>query len=242
MSTLLDLYMERQKDITTYFEFLRFYDSIHLRSKSELEAQDAMGHSLTHLPCRELQKILRANAYVLLYGLVESTMTGVVVAIQDAILDKRIPLTSLNADYRRLYYKYKIGNIGNCKKKVETLEEVVGNVERQSLLDTIEIDLSLSGNVDFTQINKIITALMPGTKLPSIDPRDYRKIEAAFAKTKQTRNHLAHGNVTFSDKGANFTLQDIEEHFKHIDNVLRDVCTVTDLFIVNDGFLNHSDK
>ena len=70
-------------------------DSVATNKRKPIESESYQGNMISYLPNRDCQKILRANFYLILYNLVESTLNTVISVVKDTINDERVPLNKL---------------------------------------------------------------------------------------------------------------------------------------------------
>lgn len=95
MKTFITEFQERCNDVAEYFKLLEFLDSIATNKHKCLESESHQGDAISYLPNRECQKILRANFYLILYNLVESTLNSVISVVKDTVNDEKVPLERL---------------------------------------------------------------------------------------------------------------------------------------------------
>ena len=95
MKTFIAEFQERSKDVLEYLNLLKFMDSVATNKRKPIESESYQGNMISYLPNRDCQKILRANFYLILYNLVESTLNTVISVVKDTINDERVPLNKL---------------------------------------------------------------------------------------------------------------------------------------------------
>ena len=144
---------------------------------------------------RELTKTLRANTYLLLYNLVESTMTSAIDTIHLAIESDRLAFNRLSNELKNVtlsHFKRAIKDSHNCVH------------EHQHPIEVAIVKLGynkknlFSGNVDTKEIKNI--AQRYGFTTP--DPnRKGRDIASKLKDVRDKRNGLAHGRISFEACG-----------------------------------------
>lgn len=97
MKTFITEFRERSNEVLEYLVFLEFMDSIATNKRKCLKSESYQGHKISYLPNRECQKILRANFYLILYNLVESTLNSLISVVKDTINDEGVPLDKLES-------------------------------------------------------------------------------------------------------------------------------------------------
>lgn len=169
-----------------------YYNYIHL-NKENLESN--------------LFKILKANLFLMLYNLVESSVRNSLEEIHNSIKSENISYNNCIDEIKALWVEY------NYKKFVQkSAFDITGIIDSISL-DKIIMDYSdysekvksndISGNIDGQKIRKI-------SEKYSIEKN--RRINGHKLLTiKNNRNRLAHGEVTFSEIGQNYTLEELKK-------------------------------
>ena len=89
MKTFIAEFQERCKDVLEYLNLLKFMDSVATNKRKPIESESYQGTMISYLPNRDCQKILRANFYLILYNLVESTLNTVISVVKDTINDEK---------------------------------------------------------------------------------------------------------------------------------------------------------
>ena len=188
---------------TTTAEYQRRFDEIS-EYISYLELlENTTGPSVT------LMSTMKASALLMLYNLVESTMTNTVQAVFDHIKTHRVGLDGLTDDV-------KIFVIGNVKRR-----NAKSLVEK---MKTDKVDLSIasfdradvfSGNLDGKKIRETLKELGVNTTTSNNQP--------VLLTIKKSRNDLAHGKMSFADAGKNITTSDLKTHLRKVGLLLTSV-------------------
>lgn len=153
-----------------------------------------------------LMATMKASAVLMLYNLVESTMTNVVQAIFDHLSQKNIALTSLNDVMKALVLKnVKKRNPAKLVEKMRlcSLDVAIASFDRTDVY---------SGNVDSLKIKETLT------EFGVVRPGNFS--EAVLLEIKNIRNDLAHGAQSFADAGKNYTAQDLKTKLGKVSKVL----------------------
>ncbi len=175
----------RVEEVELYFNFLRDLESDKHRIVRSSDAQPAYSTSDT----TDMNKVFKANGFLLLYNLMESTMKNAVQAIFDDLQDKGVDFDSCRGEVRRVVLK----NLRNWN--VESIFPSLTILAKDVVSATFRKDKIFSGNVDARAIRN--TAKGYGFKNPI-------KKSDELLTVKRNRNDLAHGDKSFSDVGRDY--------------------------------------
>lgn len=221
-STRVD-FDRRVNEIEVYFNFLILSD---LSPSSINYTEQVSGNALNHVINEDLRKILKANGFILLYNLVESTVNKSLIAIFNKIIDEGRKFSELSDTFRKLWIYDKgsvlkgIDNI-NLNKIRELMRDIAESVLATEIANLSTNCISISGNLDAQEIRKIagqlgFDAVPDGRHLLTI-------------KTK--RNQLAHGEFSFTDIGQNYSVNQLIEFKSNAITYLREFMNSIELFI-----------
>jgi len=204
MSELLLDFNKKVREINHYFRLVKFLDD-----KQHIES-----FRITS----ELQATLKANCYLLLYNLVESSVVEGLDAIFADINQQNITFDQLNDNYKQIWLKYKFQLVNLSKRKGDKDSREAFD---KSLLDILN-DLATFGILDYKDKDGVSENYKSYLKILGINNEvsgnlDVRKIEELAKKygfdepkrsngrdlinIKNFRNQLAHGEKTFSEIG-----------------------------------------
>lgn len=173
-------YNSRVSEIDKYFNFLT----------SEIDRDDD----------RELLKILKANGFLMLYNLLESTVRNAIEELHASISDDGLKYAELISEIRAIwiehhYRKFKDKKATTITNDIENILEDIFNVSYSDYIKQLKSN-DLSGNLDRRKVDDL--AIKYGFKKNT-------KIEGTELYTiRKTRNNLAHGNKSYSDVGKNY--------------------------------------
>ena len=164
-----------------------------------------------------LMATMKASAILMLYNLVESTMTNISQAVFDHLKQKNIGFDQINDIVKILVLRnVKKRNPTNLVKKMrdDSLDFVVASFDREDIF---------SGNIDAKKIRET---------LKEFGAKQTRKIsEPVLLEIKTLRNELAHGAKSFADSGKNFTAQDLAIKQGKVDKALSQALLDFDSYI-----------
>jgi hypothetical protein len=244
MSDLLLNFEEKVEEINQYFDLVYFLgDKPHI---DDFRLQT------------ELQSTLKANCYLLLYNLIESSVVEGLNFIFEDINQQKISFENFNDSYKKLWLEYsyqlvtkaKVENNKNISKNLSlilndlSIFEILKYRESKKLdgnevefifenykgyLKILGISSEVSGNIDTQQIEKL--AKKYGFKAPKrTNGRDLVKI-------KEFRNKLAHGEETFADVGWQESIPELIEIKNRITSYLRSLLENINYFVDNKQYL-----
>ena len=225
MSFIQD-FEDRVGEIDKYFEFLSLIDNlpqishIHnlkgLRIVVEGNARSPLAGAISdagiYAVTQDLRKILKATSFLLLYNLVEGSMTAALNDYFNALSVKRAPYQQLKPEIRALWLRYKhklfekrqpseivnalnnlFSEIFEILPKTHKSDDGPITVTDYAAYASMTGKTDFSGNLDAAKIRKL--SQIYGFKLPTPDTC------ASLVTVKNRRNTLAHGNSTFLETG-----------------------------------------
>lgn len=211
-------YNRRLDEVEIYFNALSFLD----KGPCEIKCIDILGVE-TSMPVDDnLSKILKANGFLLLYNLIESTIRKSIGAIFKAIHASSSSYKNLSSDIRRLWVKQE------CKNAtIEKIVSIADSILANELLSFKEDCITISGNIDAQEIRKILKQLGGN----EISNGHNLKI------IKDKRNHLAHGEFSFTEIGKDYTIQDLVKYKNDATEYLNKVLDEIQRYIENENYL-----
>jgi len=174
----------------------------------------------------KLREILVANAFLILYNLIESTVRNSIVEIYTKINDDDVSYENLSSNLQKIWINKKVNNLKEGNYNNETLSKSIENIAQNILTkETIELskeDIDISGNIDAQKIRDLAQNIGFDT---SSNGRNLVEI-------KNKRNRLAHGEQTFYDVGKDFTFNELNRYKQETFDYLLDVIEKIEIFIV----------
>lgn len=201
-------YNKRLDEVEIYFNALSFLDN----GSCTISCINIMGERLEMPVDENLSRILKANGFLLLYNLIEATVRKSIDAVFNAIHSNSPTYKKLTSELRKLWLKQESKN-ASLDKIISIAESVLTN----ELLSFREDCINISGNIDAQEIRKILKQF-GGNEIS--DGRNLKTI-------KDKRNHLAHGEFSFSEIGKDYTIQDLvkykDDAKEYLDKVLDEI-------------------
>jgi MAE_28990/MAE_18760-like HEPN len=249
MSNLLTGFQAKVDEINKYFEFVQFLDTYVVENNSTLKTESRPDFTIDS----NLEKVLRGNCYLMLYNLVEGSITESINAIFIDINQSNISYHQLTPIYKRIWLKYKYHLVDFVKSetdqakyhkkletnlpdalqnldifKIHTFSDKDGNLfeDYSGYLKVIDVS-DISGNLDARKIRDDLS------KIYDFDVPDRCN---ELVAVKNARNKLAHGEITFSEAGLKNTIPELIAMKGNVVDYLRDVLTNVDTFIKRKGY------
>lgn len=225
-------YTNRVRELNDYFEFIFVIDkSKNIRLEEDIFQDYDILHQFDFLNLKDisqypfseqLKKTLKANAYLLLYNLIEGSVTTGIDSIFLAINQSEIELKHLKKDIRELYLDYAMKrNDDDEQQKAKAKDKKDLRKQFNSLIDTKvkfkhrnknnvvegyqayleKMGGEISGNIDAKKLEELSKKY--GFTLPTSNILD----ELLIIKNK--RNQLAHGEITFSEAGKDKSIEEM---------------------------------
>ena len=206
-SSLFEDFDERAQEVSKYFLFLKNLEkgSIKLGMGNENKKIKDID--------TELLKTLKATGFLLLYNLIESTMTNGIEAINDKIKDDKIYFDNLKDELRVIIIK----NF-NKNKSAKDLAQKIQNISVSIVSEGLDNKKRFSGNVN----NEVIKEL---SKSYGFSAQTHKKTRDGndLINIKNHRNDLAHGSQSFKEIGRNTTADELLEIQKRVVCYLREI-------------------
>lgn len=168
---------------------------------------------------KRLFKIMKANFLLMLYNLIESTIRNGFQELYKAINDEGAVYTQMIHELQLLWAEYEVSQIYSPttlrRTYVERMQEVADIVANERKISMKVSELDAEGNLDARKIKNICdhhgiryTLSASGDSLNTI-------------KTK--RNNLSHGDLSFSECGRDFTIDDLSQMMNETFSFLSDI-------------------
>ena len=240
-SILIKEFNEKVKEIDTYFLFL---ETISKNEKgiyiSNVESSKNDLNLNSDVIC-----ILKANLFLMLYNLIESSFKLALESLLHDINLNKLEFKYLKPEIQNLYIKHVLESLkikqsnyndpNNLKNFIiritnETINFKIIKDSNSNQKDTL---FGISGNLDADEISKVKERL--GIELidKNIKSNDLQTI-------KYNRNNLAHGDISFSECGRNYSIVQVKEikdnSIKYMQEVLININNYIDNKIFKENY------
>lgn len=229
MLSTLQSFQEKCEEIDRYFKMLVQIDSyetyLHFPKKA----------SYKNIPVdKDVIPVLKANVFLLLYNLVESTIRNSINDIVDVINDKELAYKALNKELRKAWVKRETKdlNAAQIDKISNTVCEILEKIHNEPFIKYEKDFINFSGNLDARKIRDIAEKI--GFK---ISIHHAAKGGARLEDVKDKRNNLAHGNFSFSEIGREYDLSSLNEIKKQVFLYLKSVLKNVKKYLEREEYL-----
>ena len=232
MKSTRNTYSERVAEIDFYYDALGQLD---LELTESFGAVDLPDKKYKH---DDFLKILKANALIMIYNLVESTVLNGIEEIYDKLSANGATYSAVRKEIQDIWFSYKFGQVHHQPEasyisyKVKALE-IVNSI---MVGETVELNrnaLSLGGNLDAEIIFKVCNNHGIDFK-PDSSCKGGKRLE----DVKEKRNGLAHGNFSFAECGREYSLEDLIEIKKQTYVFLSGLLDGMNKYYDSEGYLN----
>ena len=214
---IIDAHFEQRKsDVDVHFRCLKFINGV--ESHKGVPVVDPTSGLQLRVD-QQMQCCLKAQTFVILYNMVESTICECLNFIYDSIADDGLMYAELTDEMRNMW-------TASCKRAGKTEWNWAESAKMPLLVIYEEIAINTSGSIDIRKIYEIFQK--HGCSI-SEDKRE--ECGDSFLKVKNKRNRLAHGNESFSHCGSNYLYSDLEKMKNDITCFLGIVIEVTKRFV-----------
>lgn len=196
MRITLEIYQERIEEIELYFRGLRdLYDT---QSREENYA----------FYNGDFLKILKANALIMIYNLVESSIMGGILEIYDELKTSGYSYKDVTKEIQDIWFSFKFNQVydknAHYNSYRDKAEEIINAILQNEPLVMDRKATDISGNLDAKKIREICSE--HGITY-TIEPECRGGIVLEDVKNK--RNQLAHGTTSFAECGRYYALEDL---------------------------------
>jgi MAE_28990/MAE_18760-like HEPN len=229
-SRLFKDFNDRAREVSKYFIFLKNLEQETI--KLSMEGMD--GKTKVKKLSSELEKTLKASAFLLLYNLVESTMRNAIETIFEELKYQKLSFDTIRPELKKIVIK----NFQRYLQK-QKHDRVILHITEISL-DIINICFDkenlFSGNLDSRRIKD--TAKNYGFSYET-DPVKTGN-GSDLLTIKNNRNDLAHGIKSFAEVGRDQTADDLLKIKCKVVKYLSQILENIETYIVNQEYLDAS--
>lgn len=239
-----DEYRQRLKEVRYIVSILQSMENTGDKiSKSENEQHFVDYFTITDcdLEYRDYLNISKASMLIMVYNLIESTVTTFIQSVYDEISDLNVEYADISDVLKELWLEvrfkesYKIDSSFNSykNKAKDLITEIINK-------NTVEFNLNkipgVSGNLDSKGISDIYKK--HGIRFSTSSKANYK--DGMLTTIKRRRNDLAHGNISFMECGREISILEFDNNINEIENYLSDLEVATNRYIQGQLFKNVS--
>ena len=218
----------RKSEIENYFKFLAIFDNDNTKIQYEKD-----GQIVAEKIQPQFQIILIANAFLILYNLIESTVRNSIIEIYTKVEDDELSFDKISDNLQKIWIKQTTDKLKANNFKPETLRDCVFNLAKDILQkETIKLSkdkMDFSGNLDAGEIRKLADKIGFDK---AVNGRNLVEI-------KNKRNRLAHGEQTFYDVGKDFSVGELNDFKNETFIYLSEIINNIEQFIINEIYTSN---
>lgn len=216
MQSVIDAFEERVKEVDLYFCNLDLLYEPNVFLCDQVEEEKGHGVIDTVYKYRskldsDFLKILKANSFLLIYNLVESSITDGFLAIYRELENKNISYDKARGEFQEIWLNYHYNKVfdkhANFDSYQKTAKSLIELVLTQATIKLDRKAIGISGNLDADQIRLICDKHGVSKHVDS-----NCKGGVNLNLIKQMRNALAHGSLSFLECGRDYSETSIKEY------------------------------
>lgn len=197
MQATIDIFDERVSEIDLYYSALEQLYLLKITSdSSEKYLED------------DFLKILKSNALLMIYNLVESTIMGGIIEIYSAFSQHGITYRMVRKEIQDIWFSFKFNQVYDKNAHYHSYRDKASEIITSILSgDTLTLDrkaADISGNLDADKIR--IVCQEHGISF-NLDSKCRGGVVLSDVKNK--RNNLAHGTISFVECGRDYSIDDL---------------------------------
>lgn len=224
MVTTINDFNTRVQEIDGYFKLL---DSI-INQGAQLHYPTKKNQKFKNFD-EELIKVLKANSFLLLYNLIESSIKLSITEVYDSITSRTKKYDDVTDQIRKIWISE---NYKNFKDKgTDFIFHTINNITEDVIEIKFKHEKVISGNIDGQKIREF------SNNIGFSNTTHHRaKNGVKLHQVKTQRNNLAHGAISFSECGRQYTYEDLLEIKQQVIIYLRGILNNIKTFIDDETF------
>lgn len=198
MRITLEIYQERIDEIELYFKALNDLYQTQPQERELVFYND------------DFLKILKANALIMIYNLVESSIMGGILEIYDELKTSGYNYRDVRKEIQDIWFSFKFNQVydktAHYNSYRDKAAEIINSIIKNEPLEMDRKATDISGNLDADKIRQIcrdhgITYTIESSCRGGVVLED----------VKNKRNQLAHGTTSFAECGRYYAIDDLEK-------------------------------
>jgi hypothetical protein len=230
MKIIFEKFNERVIEVNLYFKFLNSVLStdIHLHSTNT-----GMGQPVDV----EIQKILKANFFLILYNLIEAIIRESIQEIYDSMERDKLSYKLTRPEIQKIMINHRCKQIreSNSTNFAREIEKLLADAIDDVVVKMDADSIPISGSLDARKIREI-------AKIFGFSETTKKAKGADLLIVKNQRNSLAHGESTFSECGRVYNINDLERIKDDVIWFLEDILKNIKAYIDAGDYYNSSRK
>lgn len=225
MLNVINEFNTRVQEIDGYFKLL---DSI-INQDAQLFYPSKKSQKFKKFD-EELVKVMKANSFLLLYNLIEASIKLSITEIYDSITLKTNKYDDVTDQIRKIWISE---NYKNFKDKgTDFIFKAINNIADDTIELKFKSEKVISGNIDGLKIREFSNLIGFSNTTHHLAKKGIK-----LHQVKKQRNDLAHGAISFSQCGRQYTYDDLFEIKQQVIIYLRGILNNIKSFLDNDHFI-----
>ncbi len=201
METVIDNFNLRTAEVEKYYKVLLILDD----ERVSITKQFASRKTNIVLD-NDAIKVMKSTCFLLLYNLIESSIRESFTTLYEQINSEASGIENYNESFRKLWLNQHFKKIDPMSSTQNTYRDILSDVVSKILLpenfNMNSESLPISGNIDAQKIRELFSNHQIDLNI------HYRALGGGELRTvKDKRNALAHGSVSFSECGQEYTVE-----------------------------------
>jgi len=224
--TVLSDFNKRAGEINKYFKLLE--------KIIEDEASLYLPNKITHKYMQfdgELQKVMKANMFLLLYNLAESSIKQALIQIYDTISSENVKYKDVKEEIKKIWIST---NYKNFKQMgTDNIFETINQIAEDIIAIEFDATKKISGNIDGRKIRDFSTQI-------GFSIRTHHSLDNGnkLHQVKTQRNKLAHGDLSFAECGRHYSIIDLRLTNNQVIKYLKSILLNIKEYLDNKKYLN----
>jgi len=230
-------YPQKKKELHFYINELKYLDGVSNSPSNPYDRYLNQKLRNNNYTMQDFIVILKSNAYIMMYNMIESTIKEIIFAVYDNINAANLTYEEISLKLQELWESHQFENLdkGNAKaeKYKQEAHRMITSIIQNNTVRFNNNNIKLSGNADFESVLTIMQkhGININTSIIGKYSNELRII-------KNTRNSLAHGGTSFIESGRDISFNDINKMCKHTEEYLEQLIKDTNYFVWRKRFKN----
>jgi hypothetical protein len=197
MQTTLDIYKDRIDEIELYFKGIaQLYEKLPLSGQEEIRPDFYSDDFL---------KMLKANALLMIYNLVESSIMGGILEIYEELKTQGLSYLAVRDEIQQIWFSFIFNQVYDKKAHYNSYRnkatEIINSILNDEVIELDRKATDISGNLDADKIRHICEGHGIQFTLAT-----ECKGGIVLTDVKNKRNDLAHGTTSFVECGRDYSV------------------------------------
>ncbi len=153
-------------------------------------------------------KMLKANAIIMVYNLVESSIMGGILEIYDQLKSSGHTYNDVRMEIQKIWFSYKFNEVYDKNAHYNSYRdkayEIISGILKEDVIVLNRKATDISGNLDAEKVRQLCKE--HGIKY---ELKSNCRGGAVLSEVKEKRNNLAHGTISFVECGRDYSVEEL---------------------------------